>query len=278
MTIQMRTALMRELPELRFEPTQKRIRAVLGGETAVDSMGAILVWEPGRVVPSYGIPERDVVVDVGPATDETAAPAAELPKLSLAPGAPPVTVLDPSVPFAMHTTDGEPVVVRAGGHEAAGFRPAEPALSSFLVLDFAGFDAWYEEDARNIGHPRDPFHRIDVAESSRHVRVAFDGETLADSSRPCLLFEPPLPVRCYLPPEDVDVARLRPSDTRTVCAYKGEASYWSLEGAPDIAWTYRRPLHDAAAVKDRIAFFDERVDVELDGRPLERPVTPWSRG
>ena len=113
--------------------------------------------------------------------------------------------------------------------------------------------------------------------SSRHVRVESDGEVLAESARPYLLFETQLPVRFYLPAEDVRTDVLTPSDTSSACAYKGEASYWSFGAVGDVAWTYRRPLREAAEVTDRIAFFNERVDVVVDGERLERPITPWSR-
>ena len=266
---------MGELGALRFEPTQKRIRAELGGRTTIDSTRALLVWEPKRVVPSYAVPIEDVVGDVdddggqaGP--DE---PPAELPELTA--GRP---VLDPSIPFSVHSTEGRAVTIRepGGDRRAAGFIPADETLAEHVILDFDSFEAWYEEDERNVGHPRDPFHRIDILRSSRLVRVERDGELLAESSAPYLLFEPPLPVRYYLPPEDVRTELLRPSETRTFCAYKGQASYWSLEDEEDVAWTYREPLREAAEVTGRVAFFNEHVDLEVDGRRLERPVTPWS--
>jgi uncharacterized protein (DUF427 family) len=99
---------------------------------------------------------------------------------------------------------------------------------------------------------------------------------LAESTRPYLLFETHLPARYYLPAEDVRTDLLTPSDRRSACAYKGEASYWAFGDAGDVAWTYRAPLREAAEVADRIAFFNERVDVIVDGERLERPVTPWS--
>ena len=121
-----------------------------------------------------------------------------------------------------------------------------------------------------------PFKRIDALRSSRHVRVELDGHLLAESSKPVLLFETLLPTRFYLPAGDVS-AELEPSDALTYCAYKGRASYFSLpEGTTDIAWTYREPLHDAEPVRGHIAFFDERVDVIVDGTRRERPITPWS--
>jgi uncharacterized protein (DUF427 family) len=109
------------------------------------------------------------------------------------------------------------------------------------------------------------------------VRIERDGQVLAESSRPVIVFEPALPPRYYLPPEDVRTDLLTPSATRTRCAYKGEASYLSAAGRDDVAWFYPEPLREAAEIRDRIAFFDEHADVTVDGRALERPVTPWSR-
>jgi uncharacterized protein (DUF427 family) len=276
MTTRVRDLLMGRLDELRYEPIDKRIRATLGDHAVVDSRRALLVWEPKRVVPSYAVPIEDIDADLTPAEGGAAGDAAfdgDAPRLDGRP------IFDPSIPFAVHTTGGEPVVVRARGSDraAAAFRPADDALAGHVILDFGAFDAWYEEDERNVAHPRDPFHRIDIVHSSRHVRVERDGEVLAETTAPYLLFEPPLPVRYYLPPEDVRGGVLRASPTRTFCAYKGEASYLSLAGEADVAWTYAAPLREAAEVTGRIAFFNEHVDIVVDGTPLERPVTPWSR-
>jgi uncharacterized protein (DUF427 family) len=273
MGTRLRDVLMEELDSLRYEPTEKRIRATLGDRTVVDSTRALLVWEPKRVVPTYAVPSEDVDGEIEAAADGTGPDPAEVaaPVLGDRP------VLDPSIPFDVHSSDGERLTIRADGREAAAFRPSDPALDGYVILDFDAFDAWYEEDERNLAHPRDPFHRIDIVHSSRHVRVELDGTTLAESRRPCLLFEPPLPVRYYLHPDDVRTDLLEPSDTQTACAYKGEASYFSTADADDVAWTYRQPLREASEVKDHIAFFNERVDVVVDGERLERPVTPWSR-
>jgi uncharacterized protein (DUF427 family) len=265
---------MGELGSLRHEPTEKRIRATLGGRTVVDSTRALLVWEPKRVVPTYAVPVDDVDGEIGAAEPGLEDPDFRVPRLGDRP------VYDPSVPFSVHTAAGEPLTIRAPGddREAAAFRPSDRALAGYLILDFSGLDAWYEEDERNVGHPRDPFHRIDIVHSSRHVRVELDGEVLAESSAPHLLFEPPLPVRYYLPRDDVRTELLRPSETTSFCAYKGQASYWSLADADDVAWTYVEPLREAAEVTGRIAFFNERVDLVVEGERLERPITPWSRG
>lgn len=279
MSIRLRDTLMRELGELRYEPIEKRIRGQLDDETVIDSTRALLVWEPRRVVPAYAFLEDDIDAEIA------AAPAAEdvdtsvgVPQM----GVPKLAgriVFDPSVPFEVRTTEGKPMTIRSrgGDREVAAFRPADDALAGHLIVDFDGFDAWYEEDERNVGHPRDPFHRIDIVHSSRTVRVEHEGQLIAESSTPYLLFEPPLPVRCYLPAQDVRTDLLQPSDTRTFCAYKGEASYLSLGGEADVAWTYPAPLREAAEVIDRIAFFNERVDIVVDGNRLERPQTPWSR-
>ena len=279
MSTRLGQALFRHLDELRHEPTAKRVRALLGGDVVADTTAALLVWEPRRVVPTYAVPLADVrgALSAGP----LGASAGSVEEIGLRlPSVSDRPVLDPSIPFAVHTTDGDPVELRgrSGGPVGRGFRPVDVDLADHVLLDFTTFD-WLEEEEPIVSHPRDPFHRIDVLESSRHVRLELDGQLLAESERAHLLFESLLPVRFYLPREDVSVD-LRPSTTRTWCAYKGEASYWSpdLDGTvvPDLAWSYEAPLQDATRVGGLVAFFDERVDVVLDGQRRERPVTPWS--
>jgi uncharacterized protein (DUF427 family) len=279
MSSQIRTLMGSGFSQLRHEPTAKRIRAELGGETVVDSTRAVLVWEPRRVVPSYAVPAEDVRGELVPAGPAAAGPGGDV-GVALA-DVTALRVLDPRVPFTVHSAEGEMVDVHAAGQHrpGAGFRPADPDLAGLVILDFGAFDAWYEEDEQNVGHPRDPYHRIDVLPSSRPVRLELEGEVLAVSSRPALLFETMLPTRYYLPRADV-TAELVPSSTRTWCAYKGQASYFSAQVGgrlvPDIAWSYPDPRQDADRVRDLIAFFDERVDVTLDGERRARPVTPWS--
>jgi uncharacterized protein (DUF427 family) len=265
MSVRVRELLMGRLDDLRYEPIDKRIRATLGDRTVVDSTRTRLVWEPKRIVPSYAVPEEDIAAEIAAAPGNGAGEV-DAPRLGDRP------VYDPRVPFAVHTAPGEPVTIDG----AAGFRLADPALDGYVVLDFPSFDAWYEEEERNFGHPRDPFHRIDIVHGSRHVVVEADGRRLAESTRPALLFETSLPVRYYLPPEDVALDVLARSDTASTCAYKGHASYWALDGR-DVAWFYPEPLREAAEVTGRIAFFNEHVDITVDGVRLERPATPWSR-
>jgi uncharacterized protein (DUF427 family) len=273
MGVRVRELLMGELGSLRYEPTDKRIRAVLGDRTVIDSTRAMLVWEPKRIVPSYAVPAEDIDAHV------SAQPTAEAAEGTTAAGVPlgERSVYDPSIPFSVHSCEGELLTVSVPGGAADAFRPDDTDLAGYVVLDFDAFDAWYEEDERNVGHPRDPFHRIDIVHSSRQVRVEADGEVLAESTAPYLLFEPPLPVRYYLPRADVRIDLLRPSDKTTFCAYKGKASYWSVADETDLVWSYQEPLRDAVEVTGRMAFFNERVDIVVDGVRSERPLTPWSR-
>jgi uncharacterized protein (DUF427 family) len=273
-----RDIFMGSLGELRYEPVDKRIRGLIAGQVVIDTDRALLVWEPKRVVPSYAVPAEELDgVTTAPVQgtaglDAPASSDTEAPHLGDRP------VYDPSVPFAVHTTEGAVLDLRIDGTErpGAGFRPTDGALSHYVIVAFDAMDEWFEEDERNLAHPRDPFHRIEIVHSSRSVRVERNGELLAASRRPYLLLEAPLPVRYYLPADDISDKLLRPSSTRTLCAYKGQATYWSLDDADDIAWCYPAPLREAAEVTDRIAFFNEKVDLVVDGTRLERPVTPWS--
>jgi uncharacterized protein (DUF427 family) len=243
--------------ELRHEPIERRIRARLGADPVVDSTRAILLWEPRRVVPSYAVPAEDILAEL------SAAPAAE----GHAPG-----VLHPGIPFAVHTALGEPVSI--ADRVGAGFRLADADLAGYVVLDFSAFDAWLEEDEPVAGHPRDPFHRVDVRRSARPVRIEVDGDVVAETTDARLLFETQLPTRFYLPRDDVRV-ELLPSERRSYCPYKGQASYWSVDAGgrrrEDLGWSYEQPLPDVVAIAGLVAFWDERVDVIFDGQRRPRP-------
>jgi uncharacterized protein (DUF427 family) len=248
---------------LRYEPTPKRLRVYLGDELVADTTDGLLVWEPRRVVPTYAVPEADV--------------AAQLESMGTVTELADQPVLVPTNPFATHTCTGEMFDVVVGGarRTSVAFRPDDPDLTGYVTLDFSAFD-WREEDEPVVAHPHDPFKRIDILASTRHVRFEWEGRLLAESSRPLLLFETLLPVRYYLPRADV-VVNLEPTDTVSYCAYKGRASYFSVpDGPSDMAWTYHEPLREAEPVRDHIAFFNERVDVIVDDQRRERPVTQWS--
>jgi uncharacterized protein (DUF427 family) len=266
MGTRMRDLLGGALPSLRYEPTAKRLRTYLDEVLVADTVDGLLVWEPRRVVPTYAVPERDVsarLESVGRVDDLTDLP-----------------VLVPTNPFSAHSCTGEMFDVVVGTDNpvrraSAAFRPDDADLTGYVTLDFSAFE-WREEDEPVATHPHDPFKRIDILASTRHVRVEWNGRLLAESAQPLLLFETLLPVRFYLPPADV-VVDLEPTDTVSYCAYKGRASYFSVpDGPADLAWTYHQPLREAEPVTGHVAFFDERVDVIVDGRRRERPVTPWS--
>ena len=121
---------------------------------------------------------------------------------------------------------------------------------------------------------------MDVLESSRHVKVRVNGEVVAETQRPKVLFETGLPPRYYFPPEDVREEALVPSDKETQCPYKGVASYYSVEvggqRVEDLVWYYPEPIPEAAKIKGHLCYFNEKVDLEVDGEEQERPMTQWA--
>jgi len=259
MSSRLTDAMARLREELRHEPTEKRIKGALGGDVVVESTRALLVWEPRRISPTYAVPRDDLraeLTSTGPVT----------------PGGP--GFIHPGIPFHVHSTHGDSLSLSAGGRTLAdaAFRPADPDLDGYVLLDFDAFDQWYEEDEPVRAHPRDPFHRLDVRTSSRHVLMAHEGQVVVETRRPVLVFETHLPVRYYVPREDV-VAALRPSTLTTYCPYKGEAAYWSTAARRDIAWSYQKPLPDAVQLTDLVAFYDEVMEVTVDGVRRVRPET-----
>jgi uncharacterized protein (DUF427 family) len=254
---------MRTTPEgLLWEPSERWVRGRKGDVTVVDSRHPVLVWEPHLPVPQYAFPREDVRTDL------------------LRPAkSPPTGTHTGSRIFYDLDADGE---VR---ENAAWTFPVDDlaghiAFEWFLRTD-TGLDHWYEEDEEIFIHPRDPHKRVDAMPSSRHVRVEIDGQTVADSHAPVLLFETSLPTRFYLPREDVRLDLFDATDHRTGCPYKGTAQYWSWRGEgdvpPNLLWSYPRPLPAVAVIRGRVAFFNEVVDITLDGERLERPDTPFSR-
>ncbi len=246
-----------------LEPTAKRIRVQVGSETIADSRRTMVLHEAGHQ-PIYYFPREDVRDDV----------------------------LRPSDRHTRCPKKGEAsyFTIVAGGEtvDAGAWYYPEPIVSApegltgLVAFYFNRMGRWLEEGEEIAGHPRDPYHRIDVRACDRHVRVLLDGELLAETSRAMALFETGLPVRWYLPREDV-AATLEPSDTVSYCPYKGSASYFSVRRAggelgSDLVWYYGDPLEDATRVRDLVCFFNEQVDIELDGRLQTRPTSPWSHG
>jgi uncharacterized protein (DUF427 family) len=211
------------------EPSPRRVRAVLGSRTVLDSTRAKMMHRHAQLA-RYFFPREDWLWEA--------------------------------------LGDLQPVLPPADARD----------LADHVTFAWTDMDAWFEEDDEIVGHAIDPYHRVDVRDSSRHVRVSLDDEVLAESRRTRVIFESGLPPRWYFPPEDL-VATLVASDLQTICAYKGLASYYSYaaagEDGENLAWFYPRPLENAARVVDRIAFLQERIDLDIDDERQPRPVTPW---
>ncbi len=246
---------------LYLEPTPKRIRAVVGGETVADSRHAFLLHESGHQ-PIYYFPPEDVRSErLEPSDRHT-----RCPKKGEA---------------SYYTIRaGESVVDAGAWYYPEPIADAPPQLKGLIAFYWNRMDHWFEEDEEVFVHPRDPYHRVDVLTSDRQVRVSLDGVELASSSRALALFESNLPPRWYLPREDVSASLLE-SDTVTRCPYKGTAAYYSVEGVEDgkdLIWYYADPFPEVSRIAGLLCFFNERVDLELDGELAERPASPWSHG
>ncbi|MFL5781429.1 MAG: DUF427 domain-containing protein [Thermoleophilaceae bacterium] len=244
-----------------FEDFDRRIRATFAGETVVDSRHAKLLHEQ-RHLPILYFPEAEVRTDLLEPTEHRT-----------------------RCPWKGEARHWSLVVGGRVSENAAWSYPEPIETAPWLAGHFAFYwdrvDGWLEEDEELIGHVRDPYHRVDVLDSSRQVRVELDGELLADTGRARVLYEAGLPPRWYIPREDVRAEVLTESDTRSVCAYKGVASYHSVSTpagvADDLVWFYPDPREDARRVRDYLCFFNERVDLYVDGELQERPESPWSR-
>lgn len=243
-------------PSARLEPTPKRVRCFLGGTAVADSTHAMLCFETNRL-PVYYFPLDDV-------RDGALVPSGRTHESSLK-----------GTALYFDVVAGAVTAPEAAWEYRDPMPGAEPG-TRYVAFHWGRMDAWFEEDDEVFIHPRDPYHRIDVVQSSRHVEVAINGCVVAESPRPRILFETSLPPRYYLPLEDVRVELLQPSTRRTGCAYKGYTTqYWAFDGR-DVAWSYAAPSAEVGRIAGMIAFFNERVDLVIDGQPQRRPVTPWS--
>lgn len=241
---------------LYLEPTPKRVRVEVAGETVADSRRAMLLHESG-LQPTYYFPPADVREQfLEPSAKHTRCPKkGEASYFSIA--------------------VGDRVVKDGAWYYPDPLRGAPP-IKDLIAFYWDRVDRWLEEGEEVAVHARDPYHRIDVLDTDRRVRVLLDGQVLAETDRAVALFETSLPPRWYIPREDVRV-ELEPSDTLTRCPYKGTAGYHSVAGVPDLVWYYAEPLPEVSRIKDLVCFFNEKVDLELDGELQQRPETPWSR-
>jgi len=238
-----------------MEPAPRRVRGMLGGRVVVDTVRAVYYWEWPHF-PQYYIPIDDVASDV--LVDEHH-------ELTDRRGR--------ARRFGLKIGDA----VRAKAAKVYG----DDALAGLVRFEWDALDAWYEEDEEIFVHPRSPYARVDAMRSTRHVRIELDGVRLAESSAPVLLFETGLPTRYYLNRTEVNLDALEPSDTVTQCPYKGRTTdYWTVRTPvatyPDLAWSYSFPLPAVQAIAGLVCFYNEKVDIHVDGHPLARPVTPFS--
>ena len=172
-------------------------------------------------------------------------------------------------------------VLERSAHLLDKVPPEARRVEGYWTFPWGGAVQWFEEALEVHTHARDPRHRVDAIPSDRHVRVELGGEVIAESTQPVALFETHLPTRWYFPPADVRMGLLAPTETRSTCPYKGHAHYWSVEAGgqevEDLAWGYEEVYDDGPArIRGLVAFFNEKVDMVVDGVRVARPVTPWS--
>ena len=241
------------------EPVPRRVRAYLNGEKVLDTTRARYVWEL-PYYPQYYIPvadvRRDLLVPEGQA-QQTGRGVAEVHGLQVG---------------EVHRPRAAKLITES----------AIGGLPGTVRFDWGALDSWFEEDEQVFVHPRNPYTRVDAVRSDRPVRVELDGLVLADSPSPVMVFETGLPTRYYVSKIHVNFAHLIPSATETACPYKGVTSgYWSVrvgeEVHKDLAWAYDFPTRELLPIAGMIAFYNEMVDTFVDGQPLERPHTHFSR-
>ena len=248
-------------PLFRFEDSPRRVRAIFAGQTIADSTRMKLLFETRRL-PIYYFPADDVRMDPLVPSDHRE-----------------------QSPYKGEATYWSAQVGARRADDAAWAYQDPPAdlaeIKGYVAFYWDKMDAWFEEDDEVFVHARDPYHQVDVLNSSRHVRVVIGGETVAETRRPRLLFETNLPPRYYIPKADVRMELLEPTDTSTSCPYKGTARYWSVNVSGrtyrDYAWSYPAPIPECPKIENLVAFFNERVDaIYVDGEQVAVPVTPWS--
>ena len=244
-----------------FEPSPRWVRVKFGGGTIADSKQVMLVRETGHL-PVYYFPREDVKQEFLTVTDHAT--------------------------HCPHKGDAAYWTVKVGDQvvENAVWGYAEPLPSAEVIRDYQAFywhkmEAWFEEEEEVFVHPRDPYKRIDVIPSSRHIKIVVGGEVVAESRRPYLLFETGLPTRYYLPQADVRMDLLTPTEHHSRCPYKGLADYWTVtvggQVFENIVWGYPDPIPECPKVKDLVCFFNEKVDtIYVDGETQPVPKTPWS--
>jgi uncharacterized protein (DUF427 family) len=240
------------------EPVPRRIRAVLGSQVVIDTTAALYVWE-WPAFPQYYIPMADVDANA---------------------------LVDEDHDEHLRRGTARRYGVRSGDDHRPGvahhyLKSPVAGVAGTVRFDWAAFDAWFEEDEEVFVHPRNPYSRVDALRSTRGVTVSLEGVELARSSSPVMVFETGLPTRYYLNRTEVHFEHLESSDTVTSCPYKGRTTgYWSVRLGdrivPDLAWAYDFPTLALQPIAGLIAFYNEKVDISIDGEEVERPSTHFS--
>jgi uncharacterized protein (DUF427 family) len=242
-------------PADHVEPVPRRVRAVLGGQVVLDTTAALYVWESPNY-PQYYIPVTDVTPGV--LVDEQH-----------------VQKLRRGTARRHGLLVGD---VARPGSARLYTDDAKDGLAGTVRFDWSAADAWYEEDEEIFVHPRNPYARVDALRSTRTVRAELEGIVLAESASPVMVFETGLPTRYYLNRTEVNFEHLQATGTVTSCPYKGTTSgYWSVRIGEtvhaDLAWAYDFPTRQLEPIAGLIAFYNEKVDLSIDGQRLDRPVT-----
>ena len=114
-----------------------------------------------------------------------------------------------------------------------------------------------------------PDYEIKFEASAKRMRVVFNGETIAYSTRTLVLYETRHPDIHYFPRADVCMDFLRRTDHHTFCPYKGNAAYWSIEvggeTADNAAWSYEESYEEASEIKGYISFYPDRLNILVAG-------------
>lgn len=240
----------------RWESARRRVRNEFNGVTVADSKDVQLLHEAGRL-PIFYFPFVDVNQEVLAHSEHRS----ESPLKGTA--------------TYYHLKVGDRVAENAAWRYLAP-PPGSPPVQDYIAFYWNKLDHWYEEDQEVFAHARDPYKRIDVLPSSRHVRVVVGGETIADTHRPQILLETGIVSRFYIPKEDVRFDLLTKTTSHTRCPYKGEAEYWSATIGDreyrDIVWSYPTPLPESANIAGHLSFYNERVDaIYVDGEEFPKP-------
>ena len=238
----------------------KWIRGTLDGLTVVNARDFMFVWEVSYW-PWWFFSRDDIAAEI----------------VLAVPGEDGVALADGQRPTFYDLVIGDHVLECA----ARGYPDStNDALRDLVAIDFGALDHWFEEDIEVYVHPRSPFTRVDALASSRHVVVSLDGVVLADSRKPTILYETGAPGRHYLPALDVELGLLSRNSNQASCPYKGDAHFYSamINGTlvDDIAWQYTLPRAEVLPVAGMICFYDERVDVDVDGVRQARPVSHFA--